>query len=322
MRVTDASVLSIRRGATHGPLYAQVSEQLERLVLWMPVEDSSPLPPESQLMEQFGVSRGTIRRAVDFLVRDGLLRIEPGRGTFVNKSAQVRRLVWERLAAVAKPDSRFDYDFKRFVPDFEGRQRCEDRLRGLPVYAEAHQLFIAPDNSLESLRAQALNDGKRIVVPTYGGSRGMFLLDPKVVRKPQRELAATLDGMERFGTHLTLEGLRSLGSIDLLVTGAVATTRTGVHLGSGDAYLDVEWAILRETGLVDRATPVIAVVHGVQVIEDCLEPGPLDCSINVIITPDEVITPDSPEKPGGLDFSRLKLESVQRNEYLRELAGE
>ena len=41
------------------------------------------LPTEAELSAQFGVNRHTVRRALDELSRDGLVRIEQGRGTFV-----------------------------------------------------------------------------------------------------------------------------------------------------------------------------------------------------------------------------------------------
>lgn len=43
------------------------------------------IPPERELCERFGVSRMTLRRAVDDLVAQGLLERQHGRGTFVVK---------------------------------------------------------------------------------------------------------------------------------------------------------------------------------------------------------------------------------------------
>ena len=40
------------------------------------------LPPEPELCDQYGVSRITLRHAVDDLIQDGLLVREQGRGTF------------------------------------------------------------------------------------------------------------------------------------------------------------------------------------------------------------------------------------------------
>jgi len=45
------------------------------------------LPPESELASKFSVNRHTIRRAMGVLEQDGLVRIEQGRGTFVQEHA-------------------------------------------------------------------------------------------------------------------------------------------------------------------------------------------------------------------------------------------
>src|ERR1700744_3691918 len=74
---------SVRRDGGAPPLYRQVCDQVEALAMAAELGDERPLPPEGQLIARFGVSRGTLRRATDELARQGLLRIEPGRGTFV-----------------------------------------------------------------------------------------------------------------------------------------------------------------------------------------------------------------------------------------------
>ncbi|WP_246333465.1 phosphonate metabolism transcriptional regulator PhnF [Aureimonas mangrovi] len=48
------------------------------------------LPPEAVLADEHGVNRHTVRRAIQALAQEGLLRAERGRGTFVN--APVPRL--------------------------------------------------------------------------------------------------------------------------------------------------------------------------------------------------------------------------------------
>lgn len=65
------------------PLYAQVYKALRDGIVarkWLPRQ---PLPTEHELMETFNVSRITIRRAVDELVREGIVIREKGRGTYV-----------------------------------------------------------------------------------------------------------------------------------------------------------------------------------------------------------------------------------------------
>ena len=43
------------------------------------------MPPEERLQSEFGVSRATMRLALDALQREGLIARFPGRGTFVNE---------------------------------------------------------------------------------------------------------------------------------------------------------------------------------------------------------------------------------------------
>ena len=68
-----------------GPKYLSVREHLRRRVSALP--EHTLLPPEPQLCAEYGVSRITLRRAVDGLVADGHLVREQGRGTFVTRPA-------------------------------------------------------------------------------------------------------------------------------------------------------------------------------------------------------------------------------------------
>lgn len=68
-----------------GPKYLSVREALRRRVSALP--EHALLPPEPVLCAEYGVSRITLRRAVDGLVADGHLVREQGRGTFVTRPA-------------------------------------------------------------------------------------------------------------------------------------------------------------------------------------------------------------------------------------------
>jgi hypothetical protein len=48
--------------------------------------------------------------------------------------AAIREAVWERLRAVARPDTRFVYDLTKFIPDFEGSEQLPARLQELPFF--------------------------------------------------------------------------------------------------------------------------------------------------------------------------------------------
>ena len=234
------------------------------------------------------MSRGTLRRAVDELVRDGLLQAEQGRGTFVNQEERVRRVVWDRLAEVARPDSRFDVDLRLFVPDYADRERADRAIIGLDVWKNAATIFLAPDNSLERLRMRALEEEKRLLVPTFGLRRGFVLLDGSIIDPAKRALAATLDGMERLGRRIGPADLRRVGRVDALVTGATAVTVDGRHIGGGQRYLAVEWALLQQQGALDAKASVVASVHDCQVVDEPIEVDP-DCIVDLIVTPTRVI---------------------------------
>ena len=71
--------------AAAGPKYLAVREHLRRRVSALP--EHTLLPPEPVLCAEYGVSRITLRRAVDGLVADGHLIREQGRGTYVTRPA-------------------------------------------------------------------------------------------------------------------------------------------------------------------------------------------------------------------------------------------
>ncbi|HEV7950301.1 MAG TPA: 5-formyltetrahydrofolate cyclo-ligase [Glaciihabitans sp.] len=301
-------------------VYIQVTTALRQLALANPWNSDGMLPPEPALMERFQVSRGTLRRATEELVREGLLRPDRGRGTYISRQVQLRALMKGVLAEIAIPDSRWHLDTLRFVPDFVGSSEVHDLIREMKDYQAANTLFIAPDNSLNGLICQALDDGKRVVVPTYGMRRGMVLLDPTTVPEIHREFASTLDGLERFGHHLSLDALRELGSIDMLVTGAIAFTRGGVHVGSGDAFLDIEWGLLCELGLVQPDTSIVGVSHPAQIVDIELTPKALDITVDTLVTPEGVSsTGTTHHRPTGIVWSQLDDERLATISYLSEL---
>ena len=64
----------------HTPLYLRIAEVLRTEVTAM--SEGETISTERELMERFGVSRGTIRQAIAQLVKDGLLVRTQGSGTF------------------------------------------------------------------------------------------------------------------------------------------------------------------------------------------------------------------------------------------------
>jgi 5-formyltetrahydrofolate cyclo-ligase len=210
----------------------------------------------------------------------------------------IRRRVWDSLQKVARPDSRFHFDFSSFIADFEGSDKATSRLTQLPAYINSQILFITPDNCLEDLRLQALKDGKIVLSTTYGIRRGFWMLDPQSIAPSDYRYAAMLDGMERVGQQLRLADIVSKGwQIPLLVTGTGAINLKGVRFGKGHGYYDLEWAILYTLGVVDQISTTVAVVHDCQVLDEELHPEQFDTVCDIVATPTRVVQIECAVKP-------------------------
>lgn len=234
---------------------------------------------------------------------------------------RVRQRVWSELLRVARPDSRFHWNFAEFIPDFDGSDRCAETVRGLEEYRAARFVFVTPDNGLALVRQFCMEDGKDLLVSTYGIERGFLLVPAGSVDPVRSPYAATLDGLDYVGRPTSLEELARGPRLDLLVTGAAAITTDGVRLGKGHGYFDLEWGMFREIQLVSQETPVIAVVHDCQVVEASTEPSPFDTVVDIIVTPTRTMRPPHRrDKPPGIQWELLEPETVERIPPLWELA--
>jgi len=65
------------------PLYHQISENIREFIQSRQLAPGEMIPSEWELRDLYGVSRLTVRKALDDLVRDGLLLRKHGVGTFV-----------------------------------------------------------------------------------------------------------------------------------------------------------------------------------------------------------------------------------------------
>src|SRR5262249_36868609 len=74
------------------PLYAQVEAVLAADIAGGTLPAGSQLPTENDLIERFGVSRPTVRRAIQNLVTRGLVEIQRGKGTYVTRPKIVQEL--------------------------------------------------------------------------------------------------------------------------------------------------------------------------------------------------------------------------------------
>jgi GntR family transcriptional regulator, phosphonate transport system regulatory protein len=84
-------------------LWRQIASRIQREIASGESRPGTRLPTEAELSARFGVNRHTVRRALEELSRDGLVRIEQGRGSFIaedvldyNVEARTRFSEWIR----------------------------------------------------------------------------------------------------------------------------------------------------------------------------------------------------------------------------------
>lgn len=140
------------------PLYAQVKDALIRRLVEADWKPGQALPNEFVLAAEYGVSQGTMRRALDELAQANLVVRRQGKGTFVAEHTRERAL----------------FHFLHLETDGGERAQPESRVlavkAGAPSRAEALRLALPAMARVVRLTRVRLLDGaaaivERIVVP-------------------------------------------------------------------------------------------------------------------------------------------------------------
>ncbi|HEX3398132.1 MAG TPA: GntR family transcriptional regulator [Steroidobacteraceae bacterium] len=122
---------------SHVPLHAQVEQAVLQSMADGGLPAGARLPPEDQLIERFGVSRTTIRTAIQSLLARGLVEIRRGKGTFVTQPAITQELTEltgfvEDMRAIGREPSALVLD-RRVVAASETVARQLSMQRGAAV---------------------------------------------------------------------------------------------------------------------------------------------------------------------------------------------
>ncbi len=133
------------------PYYVQVAETLRRRIMTDEYVENSLIPPVPELEKEFNVSNITIRKALETLTQDGLLRRKRGVGTIVQKCE--RDLVVFELSG----------DFRRLVRSIEDLpvevEIIEMKSIPCPRYV-AHMLSLDPDAHVLRVKKIRKHGGK------------------------------------------------------------------------------------------------------------------------------------------------------------------
>jgi GntR family transcriptional regulator, N-acetylglucosamine utilization regulator len=153
------------------PLYVQLREFLRERIQrgdWAP-ED--PLPTEESLVEQFGVSRATVRQALTDLVREGLIVRRAGLGTFPRQPHMVLRM--ERFLSFSDDlrERGIAHESRLIEVEETGREALPDAVA-----------FELPKAGVIRIRTLRLADDQPVLVfeHNFPADRCAFLLDERL----------------------------------------------------------------------------------------------------------------------------------------------
>ena len=131
------------------PLYQQLDIALRQAIEQGVFGPNRALPAERQLASELGISRITVRKAIDGLVADGILARNPGSGTYINVHPRVEKNFAKLTSFSEDIRARGRVPSSRWIKRQEGTVTPEEAMRfrlspGAPVY-RFHRIRFADD---------------------------------------------------------------------------------------------------------------------------------------------------------------------------------
>jgi 5-formyltetrahydrofolate cyclo-ligase len=231
--------------------------------------------------------------------------------------AAAKQVIRERVWAKLEAEGAVEPGVHGSIPAFVGAEEAAARLAARAEWLAARVVKANPDRAQLPVRVQALSDGKLVymAVPRMADVDPFYLLDPATLVAPFDEVATGR------GAAMTaaVVGTGQMRPVDLVVCGSVAVNRTGARLGKGAGYADIEVALLQQAGLIGHTTPVVSTVHPLQIVDDDLPETAHDFSIDLIVTPDEIIECGPPRRPLGILWEHLDTAQIEAIPVLADL---
>jgi len=152
--------MGLYRTIKQNKLYEAIAKQIQDLIIADQLRPGDKFPPERELAKQLGVSRGVVREAIRVLEQKGLLKVKPGKGTFVDKATsdtvadsiellfrveggtilellEVRKILEIEIAGLAAKRVK-EQDLQKMEITI---QQMQDNLESAEEYIEADMMF-------------------------------------------------------------------------------------------------------------------------------------------------------------------------------------
>ncbi|NTJ44324.1 GntR family transcriptional regulator [Agrobacterium larrymoorei] len=215
-----------------GPLYIKLRKSLEQAILSGRLNHGQALPPERDLAEFANISRVTVRKAVDDLVKDGLLARKHGSGTFVIKPVSRLQQPLSRLTSFTE-----DMAHRGYVT------RSEWLRRGLFHASPDEMMMLGLKTGMMVARLERLRIANELPLAIENASLASDILpDPKLV-------ATSLYAELRRNGHTPVRAVQRISSRN--VTREEASL---LAVPEGSAGLAIERISYLESGRVVELT--------------------------------------------------------------------
>jgi GntR family transcriptional regulator len=196
------------------PLYRRIADELRQEIETGRLSQSSQLPTEGELSQQYGASRNTIRDAVKFLISLGLVETRPGQGTFVLKPPVplVTTLTADRVTGLGGGEgTAYRFEARERNPRSDpprvelqtARGEIAARLgveEGTPVVSRHEQRFISSNSADEPMAEETPWSLQTSFYPRkFATSGAIRLLDDEDIEQGTVKYLEETLGMKQIG---------------------------------------------------------------------------------------------------------------------------
>lgn len=205
--------------ASFRPLYVQVADFLRKRIVEHEWQAHLALPNETTLANQYGVSIGTVRKAVESLERENLLVRKQGRGTFVKTASDDVEL--SRFGSICVGDAPLDY-----------RATAVDFGIDLPTQSELLKLGLAASDSVIRIKR---------LLQTSIGQRGSETIVLRAAQFPDLDENGTLREPLLFPLYRRAYGINVAEAVETATaTNAEPVLAALLQVPPGHALLRVD----------------------------------------------------------------------------------
>jgi len=207
---------------TFQPLYVQIMKLLEASLEAREWRPGQAIPSETELARRFGVSQGTVRKAIDALADENLVVRRQGKGTFVATHTEERASNF-RFLRIRANDGADEYPASRLLDVKRGKASAETarllelkpgdpvivlrrvlEYRGMPTILDEITLPAALFRGLTKARYDAHHGSMYSLFETQFGVR-MLKAQEKLRAVPADDAAAAILGVAPGAPLLSVE---------------------------------------------------------------------------------------------------------------------